>query len=39
MEGDLIHISDISPALQEAEFFDNMGYSFGLYGIEVLNER
>jgi hypothetical protein len=39
MEGDLIHITDISPALQEAEFFDNLGYSFGLYGIEVLNER
>jgi hypothetical protein len=39
MIGDLIQITDISPALQETEFFDSMGYSFGLYGVEVRNER
>jgi hypothetical protein len=39
MTGDLIQITNISPALQETEFFDNMGYSFGLYGVEVRNER
>jgi len=39
MTGDLIQITNISPALQETEFFDNMGYSFGLYGVEVRNEN
>lgn len=37
MKGDLNSITDISPHLQESEFFDNMGYNFGLYGIEVFN--
>ncbi|MDY0290524.1 MAG: hypothetical protein RBR15_17005 [Sphaerochaeta sp.] len=38
MQGDLMHITDISPLLTEDCFFVNMGYDFSLYTIEVWNK-